>query len=109
MTPDDKRRLYVVSVEAETIVLATSPEEARKFAAKDAEFTFYPEDFIAREMTHMPADWDEGALPYGLRDEADPDRTVGQWIEAGAAPTYKTLRENALRQQRKKRPEGESG
>jgi len=43
-----------------------------------------------RPMSYLPSDWDLDAIPFGNREKSDPDRSVGKWIELGAAPEYKT-------------------
>jgi hypothetical protein len=96
----EERRLYVVTVESEVLVVARNREEAEKLA-QDESFDFDGPDYHASEMTYMPAVWDKDCLPYGLRDEKEPDRTVGEWIEAGAAPAYKSLAEMRERQERR--------
>jgi hypothetical protein len=97
------RKLYVVSVEAEMLVVAESAEQAKELAFKNGEFEWYQEDYRASEMTHMPAAWDEDSIPFGLSDESEPDRTVGGWLAAGAAKTYVMLRDQAKRRKEREK------
>lgn len=99
------RKLYVVSVEAEMLVVASSAEEAKALAIQEGEFDFYDDAYRADEMTHIPAGWDLDSIPFGLRDDADPDRTVRDWIEKhGAGPTYSTLLELQKRRLARAKP-----
>lgn len=52
---------------------------------------------IERAERTMPSDWDGSEIPFGECDEDAPDRTVGEWIELGAAPEYTALRERLAR------------
>lgn len=97
------KKLFIVSVEAEILVVAETLEEAKTFAIKEGEFDFDSSDYCAREMTHMPAGWDGDSMPFGFRDDAAPDRDVDGWIEEGAAPTYREMREHL----RTRNPRGE--
>ena len=88
------KKLFVVTIETEIVVAAETPEEAVE-AADDAhrDLDSYSFSRHAMEMTHLPADWDLDSIPYGAREEADPDRTIKNWIDAGAAEKYTALRE----------------
>lgn len=78
------KRLYVVTLSMEVVVVAEGPSEASRIA-EVADIDFHSWDGDAVEMRHLPGDWDLDCIPFG---DADPERTVGQWIEAGAAPAY---------------------
>lgn len=82
------KRLYNVTVEAEIVVLADSQQEAEKIAARLSRFDMDPWDTTARDFSHMPNDWDKDSIPFGDEDPANPDKTVGEWLEDGAAPEY---------------------
>ncbi len=84
------KRLYNVTIEAEIIVVAESQSEAEQAALHSfrdldrAEF-----GASAGVLRFFPCDWDEDAIPFGYRDPDCSDRTVGEWIDMGAAPEYK--------------------
>jgi hypothetical protein len=81
------KQLYNVELTREIVVLAESREEAER-RALEADDDGDP-DVHAHEMTYYPGDWDDDCIPFGDRDDEDPDRTVGKWIELGAAPKLK--------------------
>lgn len=82
------KRLFTVTIETEILVVAESEAEAAKIAESDVEVEWHDSDYIARPMDHMPTGWDDKCIPFGDRLEEDPDRTVGKWMEAGAAPEF---------------------
>lgn len=85
-------KLYVVTFAMDMVVAATSEEEAEAIARREQFFETANLDIDeTREMTHLPGQWELDALVYGK-----PERTVGEWIEAGAAPAYVKTRD-ALR------------
>jgi hypothetical protein len=87
------KRLYVVTVESSVVVVAEDVDQARVLARKpDVEFNFEALGAHISELTYLPDDWDEDSIPFGLRADADRDRTIGGWIDAGAAPVYRELR-----------------
>ncbi len=83
-------KLYTVAIETEIVVLANSPGEAEEQAA-NAQSDLSESDYgiHARNMSHLPAEWEMDSIPFGEKDDDDPDRTLGEWIERGAAPEYK--------------------
>jgi hypothetical protein len=87
------KRLFTVSIEAEVVVLAESQEQAEEIAQKAAgtidgdQWEASP----ASPMTCMPGGWDGECIPFGDGDPQEPDRTIAQWIERGAAPAYTEL------------------
>ena len=89
-------KLYTVTLSAEIVVLAESKEEAEDIALLHLDVIDHL-DADAQPMGHMPSDWDGSEIPFGERDEDAPDRTVGEWIELGAAPEYTALRERLAR------------
>lgn len=84
------KRLFVVELINEMIVLADSPEAAERFAKRIQRDEAGEPDAQASDMAYYPGDWDSSSIPFGDRDEAEPDRTVEKWIELGAAPEYRT-------------------
>ena len=91
MTPTDPKalRLYTVTVETEVVVLASSESEAEYEARYAVRHDVDDLDAFAKPMRYMPGEWDRDAIPFGERDPAAPDRTIGQWIDAGAAPEFR--------------------
>lgn len=81
-------QLYEVEVTRELLVLARSRADAERLARKVDDDPM--PDVHASEMRCFPGDWEGGEIPYGERDESDPNRTVDQWIALGAAPHYRT-------------------
>jgi len=102
MTKPEERRLYIVTVETEVLVVARSRQEAVELAQSES-IDFDDSDYHAVEMTYMPGAWDKECMPYGLRDEDDPDRSVEGWIEAGAAPVYRQLLETRKKKEMRKK------
>lgn len=90
-------KLYTVTLSAEIVVLAESKEEAEDIALHGSDDAIDHLDADAQPMGHMPSDWDGSEIPFGECDEDAPDRTVGEWIELGAAPEYTALRERLAR------------
>jgi hypothetical protein len=80
------KQLFTVTVEHEIIVVADSADKAEDLA-READIDEEP-DFHATPLRYLPAEWEGDSIPYGDRDETEPDRTVKQWIDAGAAPQY---------------------
>lgn len=88
MSDDKKLELYTVTIETEIVVLAESLEQAIGAAQKaHRDFDSSAFSYHANRMRYMPGDWSD-SIPYGERDEKEPDRTVEQWIALGAAPDY---------------------
>jgi hypothetical protein len=88
--PDDKpKRLFTVTVETDLVVLACDEQEAEDIAMEALDHVADDEwNVCPSPMTYLPAGWDESCIPFGEGAEEDPDRTVGKWIELGAAPEY---------------------
>lgn len=83
-----KLQLYTVTISAEVAILAESEADARDFARDvdrfDCEF-----DYDAQPMTYLPDGWEGTEIPFGHRDPEQPDATVDDWVERGAAPRLK--------------------
>lgn len=77
------KKLYTVTVESEIVVLADSPEDAEYNAERWAREDSF--DSFAKEMTHLPNDWDLESIPYNNYNE---DKTIKMLIEEGCAPEY---------------------
>jgi len=89
-SPPPMKQLYVVELTQEFLILADSPLAAHHLALEAAREDDTPPDVTSvSPMSYYPGEWDDDAIPYGDRDEEDPDRTVGEWIELGAAPQLK--------------------
>lgn len=86
--PKMTKKLFVVEVMTELVVLADDEAEAEELARDSKYDGDWECDFSAREMTYLPNDWELRALPYGHRDDDDPDRTIEEWVKLGAAPKY---------------------
>lgn len=84
------KRLWVVQVTADVVVLAENEAEA-VYAAREAERSgeVDPEPASAVEMSWLPDGWDLDCLPFGGNDD---EQTLGKLIEAGAAPRYTAAR-----------------
>lgn len=78
------KQLFTVVVETEVIVLAESADESRRIA-QDAirDISAYDFDYTAGPMNGIPGGWDSSCLPYGSAD-----KSLGDLIDDGAAPTY---------------------
>lgn len=85
-----EKRLYTVEVGNEVVVLARSADEAEHIVRMNMREVLEQAELLNRpcEMAHMPDGWDETSLPYGGDYTDHTDRTVGDLIEAGAAPRY---------------------
>ena len=86
---DSKFRLFTVTITTEVIVLAESESEAQQLARSESDISFSECDYHASPLRYFPGDWDKSSIPFGEQLEEAPDRTVGEWIDAGAAPEYK--------------------
>lgn len=94
-----EKRIYRVSITAEVLVCAESEEDAEELA-EDAWYDIRSDEtfsFSAGVAKHIAAN-EKDSLPWGYRDEANPDRTVGEWLalapakpEAKAAPAEPTF------------------
>jgi len=80
--------LYIVTLEAEVVVLAESREDAMKIADQISKFDFDLEAGLGTDLTYLPGDWDEGCIPFGESE----DKTIAEWVAAGAAPLYERCR-----------------
>lgn len=85
-----EKRLFTVTLEMEIVVVAESERDAEE-GARDAIKELDSYEFLTRAqpMRRLPSAWTLKALPWGDRDEDNPDRTVGQWVDLGAAPDFK--------------------
>lgn len=88
--PAPELKLFHATLAVEVVVLATSAEAAMQIAEDEARKHSADVGGIV-EMDCIPEGWDEECIPLGHCDPAAPDRTLGQWIEAGAAPKYLEL------------------
>lgn len=86
-------KLYTVEMKLEIVVIAESESEAEE-AAEDAwhEMSVSDASVNAFEMSHLPWGWEGGELPWRPNDDL-PERTVDEWIEAGAAPKLVAARD----------------
>lgn len=91
------KKLFVVSIETEVVVLADDEREAEREAER-IPLGDCTVDYHAAPMAFMPADWDETAIPFGKTGESE--RTIGEWVKLGAAPKYVELNERLLRAKR---------
>lgn len=79
------RKLFLVTYATEVVVLAENESQARSIARECvAGRDLHLEPLEAQPLDVLPSSWDESCLPYG----DDSDKTIGQWIEDGAAPKY---------------------
>lgn len=85
---DKKLKLYIVTLSVEVVVVAESAMAASEMATKTDVTDGLSYESEATELRFIPAEWDLDSLPYGDVDEETHDRTIGEWIEAGAAPLY---------------------
>lgn len=87
-----EKRLYNVTIELEVVVIAGSDREAEQ-GARDAvqsgDIDVYDAAIHAQPMVYYPGGWEDDSIPFGDREDADPDRTIKKWIEMGAAPDLK--------------------
>lgn len=88
------KKLYTVDIEIETVVVADSQEEAEALAMEalqDIDTLGYWTEALPLRV--LPDGWDGTSIPFGHHEKEDPDRTVDQWAEAGAAPEYLEFQE----------------
>jgi len=81
-------KLFTVTLETTLIVVADDEREAEELAL-EADISISEMGAMANDMRHYPGDWDENSIPYGEQDPQNPDKTVQEWIDEGAAPLYK--------------------
>ncbi len=89
---DFGKRLYTVQIVTEVIVIAESCVHAEREAAK-IDLGDLHLSFRGASMSAFPAQWNGDDIPYGQEDPNDPDRTVDEWIERGAAPLITAFRQ----------------
>jgi len=93
------KQLYVVCIEHEIIVVAENEVEAIRHAGDSLrDLDIGTDDMTASPMSYLANGWGTGEIPYGYRDPKDPDRTVGEWVQQGAAPKYNKLQAKLLGQ-----------
>ena len=86
------KKLFVVEVMTEMVVVAEDAGEAEELAAEASyDLSRYDYGYHATEMTYLPGDWGPDSIPYGLKDDSDPDRTIEKWANLGAAPQYTAI------------------
>ena len=95
------KKLFVATITHEVIIVADDAFFAAAHASKLSASDYGEAEVDVTEMITLPADWDEEAIPFGDRAEGDPDRTVGAWVERGAAPAYAACRDMFRRQQQR--------
>lgn len=83
-------QLWTVSFTTYFVVLAKDRQEAIA-EARDVVRECDHDDEHAEPLVALLGDWDLYMIPFGHSDPDDPDRTLGQWIERGAAPAYTRL------------------
>jgi len=89
---ETEKRLFVVTITRELVVVASDRDEAQMLAQEEeSDVEILEPEYMATPMRHLPADWDLDSVPYGYRDPSEPDREIGAWIEKGAAPEYKVV------------------
>jgi hypothetical protein len=109
------KKLYVVTVETEIVVVAESREKAVEVAQAGDWHGYEEYDYKACEMTWLPGGWTGDAIPYsGGLDDGECDRDLDEWIDLGAAETFKANREARLKrlekaQQRQASPSESEG
>lgn len=84
------KQLFVVQLTYEVVIVADDAAAAERISNTE-HIDRGEADTVVRPLSYLPADWDKDSIPFGDRVEEDPDRTVGQWIELGAAPDYVTF------------------
>jgi hypothetical protein len=82
------KKLYVVAISMEIVVVANSAKEAEEIATSGIDDT---PDYSAVPMTWFPYGWEPDSIVYGNVDVEEVDRTLGEWIDRGAAPEYVAL------------------
>lgn len=78
------QQLYTVTLTAEVVVLAESPEDAKSVARRY--WRDEDPDAWADEMRHVPGDYDDATTVY-VRDGVGP--TLGDCLARGLAPRMK--------------------
>ncbi len=80
------KRLFEVRFATEFVVVADDAQEASRLAetAMSQERPSIGVDDV-RPFDGLPSGWSRGDIPFGYRDPANRDRSLGEWIELGAA------------------------
>lgn len=81
------KQLFIVQLTYEVVIVADDAASAERISNTESIERGEPETAV-RSLSYLPADWEMDSIPFGDRVEEDPDRTVGRWIELGAAPDY---------------------
>lgn len=91
------KKLYTISVESEFVFASDSHDtreverEFRQALLRDFSMADELEqgDVQVSKMAHLPGDYTREALPWeGERADDEPELTIGEMIDAGAAPEY---------------------
>ena len=82
------KKLYVVAISMEIVVVANSAKEAEEIATSGIDDT---PDYSAVPMTWLPYGWDSKCIVYGNNNDEESDRTIEEWFALGAAPEYVAL------------------
>lgn len=85
-------KLYTVVVRHELVVLAANEADAVAIIPRWSRELPIP-SVEANEMMTLPADMAGDEIPFGRTDPEDPDRSIDEWIERGAAPQYTAMLE----------------
>lgn len=87
---NEGKRLFVVTVTSEYVVLAESMSDAEDVARDARRTADEQEDYEAGVMSHMPGGWNLDCLVYG---DHEGDISLREAIEAGHGPEYVAGRE----------------
>ena len=82
------KKLWTVTMQTEVVVVAENEFEAEESAQAALREGDLDHSSVVQGMSYIPSGWNKNSIPWGDRSEEDPDRTLGQWIELGAAPEY---------------------
>lgn len=86
------KQLFVVQLTYEVVIVADDAASAENISNTEP-IDRGEADVIVRKLSYLPADWELDSLPFGDQVEEEPDRTVGRWIELGAAPDYVAIKQ----------------
>lgn len=76
------KKLYSVTITGEVVVVADSIEDAERIAEHDVDhFDMQLSASADRHGFFMPYGWDDGSIPFGEGDKANPDKTIAEWKE----------------------------
>lgn len=84
-------KLYTVTIEQthRLVVAAQTAERLAEEALDEWDYDDEPDSFAnavpVKSVADLPGMWDRGCIPWGRKDAANPDKTIGEFLEEAEA------------------------